>query len=364
MRTLLIAIIVLLTFLTSKAQQYFGTPVAEGHRSIVLMNPTVRNLETFIYLVDNQIFALPKDYHIVGFYQKDQQYNFQQSIDFLKSSPRSDLFLQVCQDVPGAMLFGENPCSDDFYNVFSGSIGVIFFGGPDIPPSFYGEDTGLLTEITDYPRHAFEVSFLFHLLGGFQNDTFVPYLAGNPDYKILGICLGMQTMNVATGGTLYQDIPSQLYKQQTIEQILEAETDARHRNYVINTGYHAPPMGGSFHQIKLSPAFVPAWNDYNKELTPVVLSSHHQAVKKLGKGWITIAGSMDGKVIEAIRHETYPHVIGVQFHPEPSFLYQKESKLNLFPGQLPGASFMELYGGDRGEQFNRLIWQWMGNIYR
>ncbi len=49
---------------------------------------------------------------------------------------------------------------------------------------------------------------------------------------------------------------------------------------------------------------------------PVVMSSHHQAIQLLSSGWEILATSMDGQVIEAIGHQRYPHVLGVQFHPE------------------------------------------------
>lgn len=364
MRKLFIGFLLVLTGFTLPAQQYFGTEADDGHRCILLMNPTARNLQTFIYLTDQQIFPLPADYHIVGFYQKDQAYDFHQSLDFIKKSGRNDLFLQVCEDAPGVMLFGENQCSDDFINAFSGSAGIIFFGGPDIPPSIYGEATHLLTEITDYHRHAFEASFLFHLLGGSQNEDYKPLLDLKPDYRILGICLGMQTMNIATGGTLVQDIPSQLYNQQTIEQILAADPDARHRNYNTNFGRNEELLWGDFHRIKLSSTFEQTWLDTSIAATPYVLSSHHQALARMGKGWEITATSMDGKIVEAMRHKSYPNVLGIQFHPEPTFLYQPENKLKLLPGQTATASFIDLYGGARGENFNRNIWGWMGEIYR
>lgn len=364
MRTLFIGILLVITGFTTPAQQYFGTAAAEGHRCILLMNPTARNLQTFIYLTDQQIFPLPDDYHIVGFYQKDQGYNFQQSTDFIRTSGRTDLFLQVCEDTPGDTLFGKNPCSDDFSNAFAGSAGVIFFGGPDIPPAIYGEPTSLLTVITDYHRHAFEASFLFHLLGGYQNEKYTPLMEQKTDYRILGICLGMQTMNIATGGTLVQDIPTQIYNQQMVEQILAAEPDARHRNYNTNLGYTEALLWGDFHRIKLSSTYVQAWGKTSVDTTPYVLSSHHQAIDRIGKSWVVVANSMDGKIVEAMIHEAYPNVIGLQFHPEPVFLYQMESKLKLIPGQPAKESFIDLYGGSKGEHFNRNIWQWMGEVYR
>src|SRR5690606_40614006 len=69
-----------------------------------------------------------------------------------------------------------------------------------IPPGVYGEEN-TLSVITDPQRHYFETTFLFQLLGGFWNEDFKPFLNEKPKYMVTGFCLGMQTMNVATGGT-------------------------------------------------------------------------------------------------------------------------------------------------------------------
>jgi hypothetical protein len=61
--------------------------------------------------------------------------------------------------------------------------------------------------ITDPHRHYLELSFLFHLLGGFQDESFLPLLEERPEYPVLGICLGMQSMNVATGGDMIRIFP-------------------------------------------------------------------------------------------------------------------------------------------------------------
>jgi putative glutamine amidotransferase len=189
-------------------------------------------------------------------------------------------------------------------------------------------------------------------------------LEQKPEYKILGICLGMQTMNVATGGTLVQDIPTEIYSQETAEQVLVADTDARHRNYNNNFGTDDEEIWGHFHRINcLLPDRLQSFLN-GSDKNPVVLSSHHQAAGRIGKGLLVAATSMDGKIVEALVHEKYPNVTGVQFHPEPPFLYQQENKLHLVPGQPAKDSFMDLYGGSKGETFNRNIWKWMGEVYR
>ncbi len=344
------------------SQQYFGTPKADGHPVLVLMNPTVNNLKTVTFLIEQQILPLSENYHVVGFYHTSQAYDFQASADFILKSGKKNFFLQECTDLPGDALWAENPCSNDYKKVFEGSKCVIFFGGPDIPPSIYGEETNLLTEITDYNRHTFEVSFLFHLLGGYQNDESAPLLEQNPDYMIVGICLGMQTMNVATGGTLIQDIPSEVYEQTTIEQVLNCGEDERHRNYFTNFGLNDDLIWGSFHRINITADKVQALISASDNANPYVLSSHHQAAGRIGKGLIVAATSMDGKVVETLIHEKYPNVIGFQFHPEPTFLYSPEEKFSLQSGQPAIQSYIDLYGGEKGENFNRNIWKWVGNM--
>ena len=63
---------------------------------------------------------------------------------------------------------------------------------------------------------------------------------------------------------------------------------------------------------------------------PLVASSHHQAVKNLGKDMLVAATSMDGKVIETLLHKKYPNVIGTQFHPEFYTLHDPDSQKRKF----------------------------------
>ena len=59
---------------------------------------------------------------------------------------------------------------------------------------------------------------------------------------------------------------------------------------------------------------------------PLVYSNHHQALEKIGKGFVVGATSLDGKIIESIHHNTYRNVLGVQFHPENYLLYKSDEK--------------------------------------
>jgi len=90
--------------------------------------------------------------------------------------------------------------------------------------------------------------------------------------------------------------------------------------------------------------------------TPHVLSSHHQAIRDMGAGYRATAWSMDKKITEAIEHTVYPHVIGIQFHPEVPYLYDPEHKLIFRPGEEGQYGFLEMYPGAEGADFHYAFW--------
>jgi putative glutamine amidotransferase len=331
---------------------------------ILLMNPTVRNLKTFTYLVDEGILPLPDSYQVIGIFHELGEYNFKQSVNFIEKEHLQKInLIEINPDLTSESLYGFNECSLLFKELFEKSDGVIFFGGPDIPPSTYGKTTNLLTEITDIHRHFLEISFLYHLLGGYQDTLYNPLLREKPEYRVLGICLGMQSMNVATGGTLIQDIPTELYGLSQVEQVLEMEIDNQHRNYHTNFGVDRDLIWGSFHQIKFeSNSLFDSLNSFGSVL-PYVWSSHHQCIDKLGKGIIPMAWSMDGKIIEAVTHCEFPNVIGVQFHPEIPALYKSDEKLKQYPDHNAEFSYIDMYTDNGGVIFHRAFWQHFGEKF-
>ncbi|HRZ76732.1 MAG TPA: gamma-glutamyl-gamma-aminobutyrate hydrolase family protein, partial [Bacteroidales bacterium] len=251
-------------------------------------------------------------------------------------------------------------CSDAFLKVFEGSDGILFFGGPDLVPAIYGEETSLLTVVTDPYRHYWEASMLFHLLGGSQDINFPALLNRKPDYAILGICLGMQTMNVATGGTMIQDIPSEAYGATTVEEILGLDASMMHRNYFTNLYPNEGLDWGGFHPVKWEDPLPTAYRGLSVAPTPIVLSSHHQAVEQPGQGLVVLARSTDGRIIEMVGHERFPHVLGVQFHPEVTALYDTEAMFRISPADGNGISFQQQYAvQDLG--FHRMLWKTFGS---
>jgi len=151
--------------------------------------------------------------------------------------------------------------------------GLILSGGRDIHPSYYGEKVQYKVDLLNRLRPQSEIGLL---------KEFIPTRK-----PVLGICYGAQLMNVMCGGTLYQDVPSQIPKAARHE-------DVRHSITV-------------YEDTKLFKLL--------RESSLEVNSHHHQAVKELGKGLRCSALSLDG-VIEAIELKNHPFFIGVQWHPE------------------------------------------------
>lgn len=336
--------------------------LARFQPTIVLMHPTVNNLKTFISLTDNDVFPLPDNTRLLGVYHTDGAYNYGLSKSFLEGFGDEQFkLLAIDGELNPENLYTENDCSNAFREVFNNSRGIIFFGGPDMPATTYGNPTNLLTSITDPHRHYVELSFLYHLLGGLQNEDYKPLLESQPNYPIVGICLGMQSMNVATGGSMIQDIPTQMYGLKTVEEVLAQDENAQHRNYHSNYGTDNELTWGHFHQVKFEKGTLfDELNGDSKDL-PYIWSSHHQALDKLGKDIVPIAWSLDGKIVEAITHSKYPNVLGVQFHPEVPSIYDIEVKIKRIPLETNPKSYIDLFPNEKGENFHRSLWRMVGD---
>ncbi|MEK6754518.1 MAG: gamma-glutamyl-gamma-aminobutyrate hydrolase family protein [Bacteroidota bacterium] len=158
--------------------------------------------------------------------------------------------------------------------------GLLLTGGGDVHPGYYGmgEEIGRAKEI-DERRDGFEFDLIERAL--------------DQDLPILGICRGMQVMNVYLGGSLILDLASSGY------------------------GNHSPQKGfDSEHTVHVAAQSMLGALTGASELT--VNSSHHQAVDRLGNGLMVSATSPDG-VIEAaewILKDRMPFLMLVQWHPE------------------------------------------------
>lgn len=150
--------------------------------------------------------------------------------------------------------------------------GLVLIGGDDIPPQAYGEQPHKTVELLTPQRYEFERKLIARWLE-----------SGKP---LLGVCLGMQFTNVVAGGTMIQDIPS------------EIGTTVDHRKY---------------HRVAMVTSST--LSDILDANEAMVLSNHHQAVDDLGENLRVIARSEDG-VAEALERTDGRFGLFVQWHPE------------------------------------------------
>ena len=336
-------------------QDFLEKELLPNKTYVLLAHPTVANIETINFLLTNRILQLP-EVEFVGVYSVAENYDYSQSVALLKKPGMGRFHLQKLDGVMSlTQIYEQNEWTTIFKKLFDHSVGVFFFGGPDIQPEIYKQQN-LYSVVTDPNRHLFELSFLFHLLGGYQNEQFTPFLKEKPSYFVTGFCLGLQSMNVATGGTLTQDIPAQTYNKMNAEETLKLNKDQLHRNYWQEITKDTLLMYNSFHQIvyTTNPFFFERVKA-DKNLKPLVLSAHHQSIDELGKNLIVTATSMDGQVIEGIQHRLFENVFAVQFHPEVSALYKEGKKLKFAPTDSPRSFYEILSPEDR--EFHRKYWE-------
>lgn len=170
--------------------------------------------------------------------------------------------------------------------------GLLLPGGGDIAPERYHEPRHPKTKYVNEERDEFEISLFNEAI--------------EKDIPVFGICRGIQIMNVALGGSLYQDIDDK---------------------YPRPACKHDGKPDDDWHEIEIESGS--KLMDIVEESTDKVNSAHHQAIKEIGKslvntahkqaiddigeGLVVTARSEDG-IIEAI--EAKPFVIGLQYHPE------------------------------------------------
>ena len=335
---------------------------AEAHGAgvrLVIFNPETFNIRALATLRKNGVIDIP-DLTVVGVYHERQTGDFAESRKYVRENGLDWFKFHVVKaEISEPVLFKTNACTPEFDQIVRKADGVIFFGGPDIPPSVFGEKTLLLTDISDPYRHYLEVSAVFHLLGGFQDEKFAPLLEGRPGFPVLGICLGFQTLNVGTGGTLVQDIWTEAYGKTTVEDVIALGPEQWHNNPYRFLFPLDRLMGYNFHSLQLGDngLFVKALG-FKSSDHPRILSSHHQALEKMGLGLVAIASSRDGRIIEAVGHKKYPNVLGIQFHPEHPLLFDAEPRHRQKPGDTPTSFLAILEGTPPSVEFNKGIWRW------
>ena len=351
--------------LFANCHQASQTETIVGPR-ILLVNPGQGEIEDLIKMVKRGVVHLDHP-QLIAVYGAQVERDVsrikhrieEQQVPFVR-------FEVVAGRLEPANLFMQNPCSDDFRRLFRNSDAALFYGGADIPPTAYGQKTDLLTVISTPHRHYFELSFLFHLLGGRQNPDVKPLLEEKPDYVIRAFCLGMQTMNVATGGTMIQDIPSEIYHLRYVEDYLALADSLRHDNYWSKLDPHANVFWCHFQPIRfVNEGFFITQMKLTPTEKPLVCSSHHQAVKELGQSMQIAATSLDGQVVEALVHARYRHVLGVQFHPEPFAIYQKEgSAAKLTPQDTTLLTIHEYLQQKASLEFHQKFWLYFSSLLK
>lgn len=175
--------------------------------------------------------------------------------------------------------------------------GVLLAGGGDVDPNCYGEAKHKAVKLIEPKRDLVELA--------------ITRWAVEDEKPLLGLCRGIQIMAVASGGSLWQDIPSQ------IPAVLEE--DYSHSNSHL-------PRNTLVHQIELVPTSRLATIVGKTCIS--VNSLHHQAVKEVPAGYKVSARSQDG-LIEAMEQPEHHFCLGVQWHPE-EMVGDETSARNLF----------------------------------
>jgi putative glutamine amidotransferase len=186
----------------------------------------------------------------------------------LEDLPRyPELYMEAVEKAGGSPFF--IPPGPEVKGLADLCDGLIIPGGGDPPPDLYGERRLYRLEIEDPGRVNFDLAILREII--------------RLRKPVLGICYGMQLINIFFGGTLYQDVRSQ------------AAGSLSHE--------------GEMHSIRIKDNPNVSRGDF------VVNSFHHQAVKDPGKGVIPFASAADG-IAEAFYLKECRFILGVQWHPE------------------------------------------------
>lgn len=190
------------------------------------------------------------------------------------------------------LYFGEK--EEDLARVFKQIDALLIPGGGDIPPQYWGEKVCPALETVDEAFTEFEFLLLQR--------------AEEARLPVLGICRGMQLLNVFRGGSLYQDLPSELDSSVKVVHRIRREGKSQ-------PCYHALSLP---HDTLLARLFGQEQINVN--------SYHHQGVKRLGEKLRVLAMAADG-LVEAVESTDSQFILGLQFHPEKELASDRQSNL-------------------------------------
>jgi putative glutamine amidotransferase len=159
--------------------------------------------------------------------------------------------------------------------------GIIFPGGGDFDPAYYKEKPIAQMGSINAPRDTFEIRLL--------------HLASENNIPVLGICRGLQLINITFGGSLYQDLPAQYYDKSVAHRQKSSSNEPSHSVIVEDSTVFSKIVGDKILMVN---------------------SSHHQAVKRLADGFTISGRSADGIVEAMEKIDSANWILGVQFHPE------------------------------------------------
>lgn len=197
-------------------------------------------------------------------------------------------YLDGIRDAGGIpMILPLAPHMEDIGQLDSMIDGYLFTGGHDVDSHMYGEEPLPVCGTCCHERDILEKE--------------IYGIAKAEDKPVLGICRGIQLINVLQGGTLYQDLPQQFSGTKEIEHHMIA------------------PYDRTVHEVSITEG-TPLYTLLEQKTLPVN-SYHHQGVRTLGEGLEVMAVSEDG-LVEGIYVPDKKFIWGIQWHPE--FIYQKD----------------------------------------
>ncbi len=200
-------------------------------------------------------------------------------------------------------------------SALDGCDGLLLTGGEDVDPSWYGAEPSPHLSPPSQERDLFELALFA--------------VARQRGLPILGICRGIQLINVALGGTLFQDLPSE--RPGPVDHSPSSPRDARTHVIRLEEGSRAAAA--------------------LETLRPTVNSVHHQAIKDLAPGLVATGWSEDGLIEAAESRTGAPWILAVQWHPEEMYADRRAPEHGLFSALVneAAAAVRSSVGGRRKE---------------